>query len=72
MMHLELKAFTNIVSGYPVAIMHNCKYLELKMRYLHNFCFCTPIFDLREHKYDIKITLTCIFLTKMRFLLIFG
>ena len=68
----ELQAFANIVAGCPVAIMQNCKYFEIKMRYLHNFCFYTPIFDLREDKYDIIMTLRCISWTKIRFLLIFG
>ena len=47
----KLQAFANIVAGYPIATTQNCIYFEIGMRYLHNFCFYTPIFNLREHKY---------------------
>ena len=68
----KLQAFAKTAARYPIAITQNCKYFEIEMRYLHNFCFYTPIFDLREHKYDIKPTPRCISWTKMRFLLFFG
>ena len=68
----ELQALANIVAGYPIAAMQNSKYFDIGMRYRHNFCIYTPIFDLREHKYHIRMTSRCIPWTKMRFLLIFG
>ena len=68
----KLWTFANIVARGPIATIQNCKYFEIGRRYCHNFCFYTPIFDLREHKYDTRMTPRCIFWTKIRFLLIFG
>ena len=68
----KLQAFAKIAAGYPIATTQNCIYFEIGMRYLHNFCFYTPIFDLGEHKCNTRMTPRCIFWTKIRFLLIFG
>ena len=35
----KLQAFAKTAARYPIAITQNCKYFEIGMRYLHNFCF---------------------------------
>ena len=48
----KLQAFTKTSARYPIAITQNCKYFEIGMRYLHNFCFYTPFSTQIWHQID--------------------